>query len=272
MLKECLDSVREKSPLIHCITNYVTVNDVANSLLAIGASPVMADEKKEVSEIIAKSSALCLNIGTLNQRTIKSMLVAGKKAKKLKLKIVLDPVGAGASTLRTKSALTIIKKLKPDVIRGNISEIRTLSGKGRSGKGVDAEITDIVTEENLLESSNFAKNFAEKNNCIVAITGKIDLVSDGKRCFAIRNGCDAMGKVTGTGCILTGLTTAFVASNFNQIESVVASVCTMGVAGEKAKRLLTESEGNATLRDRIIDALFCMTGDELEKYAKYEEI
>ena len=264
MFKECLDSVKENSPLIHNITNYVTVNDVANAILAVGASPIMADEKKEAAEITSICNGLNINIGTLNRNTIRAMLAAGKKAQSLNHKILLDPVGAGASTL------ALISKIKFDVIRGNISEIKTLATGSGKTKGVDANIEDAVSESNLESAVAFAKNFAEKQNCIVAITGAIDLVSDVKKCFVIRNGKPQMGRITGTGCQLSGIMTAFICAGKNTLESSAAAVCAMGLAGEIAWQKMQEGDGNSTYRNRIIDALFNMTGTELEAGAKYE--
>ena len=148
---QILKNVRQKSPLVHCMTNYVTVNDVANMVLACGASPIMSDEKEDVKDITSICNGLCINIGTLNKRTIKSMFIAGKKANQLGHIVVLDPVGAGASKLRTKTALNLIKKVHFDVIRGNISEIKAIAGLTNSTQGVDANIADQVTDENLLE-------------------------------------------------------------------------------------------------------------------------
>lgn len=270
MFKEYLDSVREKSPLIHNITNYVTVNDVANAILAVGASPIMADEIKEAAEITSICSGLNINIGTLNRNTIKSMFAAGKKAQSLNHKILLDPVGAGASGLRTKTALSLINKIHFDVIRGNISEIKTLATGSGNTKGVDANIEDAVSEKNLEAAVSFAKNFAEKQNCVVAITGAIDLVSDGKKCYVIKNGNPQMGRITGTGCQLSGIMAAFISSGGNTLESAAASVCAMGLAGETAWNNMQPEDGNSTYRNRIIDALFNMTGTELEQGAKYE--
>lgn len=270
MFKECLDSVKENSPLIHNITNYVTVNDVANAILAVGASPIMADEKKEAAEITSICNGLNINIGTLNRNTIRAMFAAGKKAQSLNHKILLDPVGAGASTLRTKTALALISKIKFDVIRGNISEIKTLATGSGKTKGVDANIEDAVSESNLESAVAFAKNFAEKQNCVVAITGAIDLVSDGKKCFVIRNGKPQMGRITGTGCQLSGIMTAFICAGKNTLESSATAVCAMGLAGEIAWQKMQEGDGNSTYRNRIIDALFNMTGTELEAGAKYE--
>ena len=168
-----LHRVRETKPLIHNITNYVTVNDCANILLACGASPIMADDIDEVEEITALCGGLNINIGTLNHNSVQSMLAAGKKANELGRMIVLDPVGAGASKLRTETALRLIDEIKFDVIRGNISEIKTLASGAGAGhtKGVDADISDKVTEENLKEAVAFAEQFSRKTGAVIAVTG-----------------------------------------------------------------------------------------------------
>ena len=271
MLNLCLKQVREKAPLVHNITNYVTVNDVANIILASGASPIMADDEMEVEEITAICQALNINIGTLNHRTIQSMLLAGKKANELRHPIVLDPVGAGASTLRTKTALELIDQVDFTVIRGNISEIKTLALGSGTTQGVDANLVDVVTKDNLEASIEFIKQFAIKKQCIVAITGAIDLVSDGKKCYVIYNGNAQMSRITGTGCQLSGMLAGFLAANEgNFLEASVAAVCMMGLAGEKAWKNMKDGEGNATYRNRIIDAVYNMTEEELERGANYE--
>ncbi len=162
MLKEMLENVRKNCPLVHNITNYVTVNDCANILLACGGSPIMADDADEVEEITTLCGGLNINIGTLNQRTIPAMHKAGKKANELGHPVVLDPVGAGASTLRTRTAVELIENIKFSVIRGNISEIKTLALGGGTTRGVDADIADTVTKENLAQAVAFAKEFAKK--------------------------------------------------------------------------------------------------------------
>ncbi len=271
MLKDCLENVRKNSPLIHNITNYVTVNDVANVILACGASPIMSDEPDDVADITSICGGLNINIGTLNKRSIEAMFIAGKKANELGHTVLLDPVGAGASALRTSTALDLLKEIKFTVVRGNISEIKTLVlGEGKT-KGVDADITDKVTEENLEQSVKFVKQFAQSIDSIVAVTGAIDLVADGEKCYVIRNGRPEMGRITGTGCQLSGLTAAFVTANpENRLEAAAAAVCTMGLAGETGFNNLQQFEGNSTYRNRIIDAIYNLTGEELEKGAKYE--
>ena len=271
MLEKCLENVREKTPLIHNITNYVTVNDVANALLACGASPIMSDEPDDVLDITSICKGLNINIGTLNKRSIEAMFISGKKSKELGHIVLLDPVGAGASKLRTETAIKIMNEIKPDVIRGNISEIKTLALGSGTTKGVDADVADIVTEENLDSMVEFAREFSKKAGTVIAITGAIDLVADSKKCYIIRNGSAIMGRITGTGCMLSGLATAYAVANPDNItEAVAASVCLMGLAGEIGVSNMKESEGNSSLRNHIIDAIYNMDAEKLTKGAKYE--
>ena len=271
MFGKCLENVRKNVPLVHNITNYVTVNDVANVLLACGGSPIMSDEPEDVEDITSICGGLNINIGTLNKRTIEGMFIAGRKAEKLGHVILLDPVGAGASKLRTETAVKLMDEIHFTVIRGNISEIKTLALGSGTTKGVDADVADAVTEETLETAVRFVKDFAKKADTIVAITGAIDLVSEGEVCYVIRYGRPEMGRITGTGCQLSGMTTAFVVANpDNKTEAVAAAVCTMGLAGELGWSRMQEGDGNSTYRNRIIDAIFNMDGETLEKGAKYE--
>ncbi len=271
MLDEMLKNVREKCPLIHNITNYVTVNDCANALIACGGSPIMSDEEKDVEDITSICGGLNINIGTLNERTIKAMYVAGKKANNLEHPVVLDPVGAGASTLRTDTAVKLMNEIKFTVIRGNISEIKTLAGTSAKTQGVDANVADRVTEENLNDIINFAKTFAEKAGSVVAITGAIDIVCNRERAYIIRNGHPMMSQVTGTGCMLSAITAAYVTANpLQSLEATAAAVCVMGLAGEIAEKRLGEQDGNSSYRNYIIDAIYNMTPECLKKGAKYE--
>lgn len=271
MLGNCLTNVRNTVPLVHNITNYVTVNDVANILLACGGSPIMSDEPEDVEDITSICGGLNINIGTLNKRSIESMFLSGKRANELGHVVLLDPVGAGASALRTNTAVKLMEELKFDVIRGNISEIKTLALGSGTTKGVDADVADAVTEENLDGAVKFAKDFAKKAGCIAAITGAIDLVSDGGQCYVIRNGRPEMGRITGTGCQLSGLMTAFVTANpGNKLLAAAAAVCVMGLAGELGYERMQEGDGNSTYRNRIIDAVYNIDADILEKGARYE--
>ncbi len=271
MLGKMLENVRATRPLVHNITNYVTVNDCANILLACGGSPIMADDVAEVEEITSVCGGLNINIGTLNSRTIEAMLVAGKKANELGHPILLDPVGAGASKLRTETALRIVKETKLAVIRGNISEIKTLAAGSGTTKGVDADTADAVTEETLDGAVAFAKKTARALGTVIAITGAIDIVTDGEKAYCIRNGHPMMSSITGTGCQLSAMTAAYITANpEHPLEAAAAAVCAMGLAGEIAYRRLSAEDGNSTYRNYIIDAIFRLTPEQLEGGAKYE--
>ena len=236
MFRNLFANVRAKSPLVHNITNYVTVNDCANIVLACGASPIMADDAAEVEDITSLCAGLNLNIGTLNSRTIPSMLLAGHTANRLGRPVVLDPVGAGASHLRTETALRLLREVKFTVIRGNISEIRTLAAGSGTTKGVDADAADKVTDETLDKTVAFAKAFAARTGAVVAVTGAIDIVADPDK----------------------------------PLEAAAAAVCAMGLAGEAAHSRLSRLDGNATYRNYIIDAIYNMTPEQLEEGARYE--
>lgn len=271
MLGSCIENVRKQVPLVHNITNYVTVNDVANALLACGGSPIMSDEPEDVEDITSICGGLNINIGTLNQRSIEGMYRAGRKANELGHVVLLDPVGAGASKLRTDTAVGLIDTIRLTAIRGNISEIKTIALGSGTTKGVDADVADAVTEETLDRSVQFAKDLAAKTGTIIAITGAIDLVADAETCYVIRNGRPEMGKITGTGCQLSGIMTAFLVANpENRIEAAAAAVCAMGLAGEIGWSRMQEGDGNSTYRNRIIDAIYNMDGGTLDRGAKYE--
>ena len=271
MLGSCFENVRKSVPLVHNITNYVTVNDVANILLACGGSPIMSDEPLDVEDITSICGGLNINIGTLNQSSIKGMFLAGKKANELGHKVLLDPVGAGASALRTNTAVGLMDEIRFTAIRGNISEIKTLALGSGTTKGVDADVADAVTEDSLDGAVKFAKELAARTGAIIAITGAIDLVADADRCYVIRNGRPEMGRITGTGCQLSGMMTAFLAANPDTpLEAAAAAVCTMGLAGEIGWSRMQEGDGNSTYRNRIIDAIYNMDGAALDAGAKYE--
>lgn len=271
ILAQIYKNLQTKHPLIHNITNYVTVNDCANILLASGASPIMADDLSEVVEITSICDALVINIGTLTQRTIESMVVAGEKAKALGHHVILDPVGAGASTLRTDTAHMLLEKVKPTVIRGNISEVKTLYYGSGQTQGVDANEVDAVNVTNLEEAITMVQSMARKFNCVVAITGAIDLVSDGAHVYIIKNGHASMSRITGTGCMLTALIGAFVASNENPLDATAAAVCMMGIAGEKAHQIITEKKlGTSSLRTTLIDIISTFNLDDFDQVGKYD--
>jgi hydroxyethylthiazole kinase len=257
MFEKIMKNLHTVHPLVHCITNYVTVNDCANILLAAGASPIMADDIGEVEEITSICNALAINIGTLNQRTVASMVLAGKKANALLHPIVLDPVGAGASALRTNTAIKLMNEVAFSVIRGNSSEIRTISKGMGTTRGVDADLSDAVGEANLPEAVRFAKELSGRKQAVIAITGAIDIVADAQKAYVIRNGHPVMSRITGTGCMLTALIAGFCGANPDTIlEATAAAVSGMGLCGEIAEqKTAAVCGGTGTFRVQLIDAI-----------------
>ncbi len=273
VLGSALENVRSQVPLVHCITNYVTVNDCANALLACGGSPIMSDEPEDVADITSICGGLVLNIGTLNARSIEGMHVAGARAGELGHAIVLDPVGAGASALRTKTAADLIDTLPITVVRGNMSEVKTIAGTAAATRGVDVNPDDAVTEDNLAASAAFARELAAKLGCVVAITGAIDIVASADRAVAIRNGVPTMGKITGTGCMLTCVVAAYAVANPDDVfTATVAAIAGHGLAGEVAAARMTPADGNGSFRTYLLDAICNMSTDQLVAGAKIEEL
>jgi hydroxyethylthiazole kinase len=267
-----LQLVKAEQPLVHHITNYVTANDCANMVLAIGASPIMADDIEEVSDIVSLSAALVLNIGTLNARTIASMLKAGKKANALGIPVVLDPVGAGATPLRSATAEQLLRELKPAVIRGNLSEIKAVSGLGSATRGVDVSAQDIRAAGNPDHCRRIAEDLSSRFDCAVAITGAVDIVTgSGKTCF-IENGHSLLSAVTGTGCMCTSLIAVYCAVTGDCQAAAAAGILTMGLAGELAYEQLPDtSRSPGTFRVKLIDALSRLTGEDILKRGKVRE-
>lgn len=267
-----LDAVHGKAPLVHCITNYVTVNDCANALLAVGASPIMSDEPDDVEDITSICDGLDLNIGTLNHRSVEAMGRAAARAVELGHAIVLDPVGAGASGLRTDTARTLLERFHPALVRGNMSEIKALAGASVKTRGVDVATADAVSDENLEASAALVRKLSQKWGSVVLVTGAIDIASDGDRTVAIRNGVALMGRITGAGCMLSALLPAFLAAGDDALLSGVAATCLMGTAGETARARLSGQDGTGSFRTYLIDALSTIDGASLAKTCRIEEL
>lgn len=266
--KECallLGALREAAPLVHQITNYVTVNDCANAALAIGASPIMADDLQEAAEIAGISRALVLNIGTLNSRTVASMLSAGKSANLSHVPVVLDPVGAGASKFRNDTVNTLLREVKFAVIRGNLSELSFLAGLGAQTKGVDTGEADAGNDPVAV-----AREVSRKFGCVSAITGAVDVISDGTRVVQIRNGHPMLSRVTGTGCMTSALVGAYCGAGSDYFTAAAAGVASMGLAGELAYEAAGES-GTGSFHAAIIDALSRMSPELLMERGKMNE-
>lgn len=266
--QNALNAVRRRKPLVQCITNFVAVNDCANILLASGGSPTMAAHPREVEEAVRNARALVCNLGAIDR--VESMILAGREANRLGKPVILDPVGAGGTRLRRDAVKRLLEAVHFSVIRGNASEIRYLAGQQASGSGVDAGQPDEITEENLPAAAVMAAELAQRLGTVIALSGRLDLVSDGKRTCVLRNGCATMARVTGSGCMLSALMGAFCGANEDAFCAACAAMAVMGVCGEAAEeKRLRCGTGNATFRNDLIDAVFNLTEEQLEKGASY---
>lgn len=264
--------VREKRPVIHCITNYVTAGDVANIILACGGSPIMADQPEEVSEITALSDCLLLNIGTPKETTKSAMIKAGLEANRRNLPVIFDPVGIGASRYRTEAALSLLKEVKITVIRGNASELRVLlkeltgqyagngSGPVSPSRGVDASFTDEIREDTLESLKETARALSAATGAVTVMTGATDIVSTGKEDWLIRNGCSQMSRITGSGCMLDGIIAAYTAaigpspSQNDILKAAALATAAAGLCGERAaKQAVQISGGTGNFRCCFLD-------------------
>ena len=265
-----LSLVRERAPLVQCITNFVTVNDCANIILAAGGSPSMADDVREAAEAVRGSAALVCNLGAI--AAVDAMVSAGKTANELGKPVVLDPVAAGNTALRRQESGRLLAGVKFAAIRGNASEIRALARGELTGSGVDVSGEDAVTDATLPRTVETARLLAKQTGAVVAVSGPIDVVTDGGQTVLLRNGCATMARITGSGCMLSALLGAFCGGAPDQIfETTCVAVAAMGVAGELAEaRRLRNGTGNATFRTDLIDAIFNMTAEQLNGGAHCE--
>ncbi len=256
--------VRAAAPVVHCITNYVTAPWCADMVLAAGGAPIMADEPDEMAEITALAGGLVLNIGTLNKGHLVSMRLAAETAVSLGRPVILDPVGAGASRLRTESALEIIRGFRPAAVRGNISEIMALSGRAGKSRGVDADPAALVCGGRLGESAALASSLAEKWSSVVVISGPYDIISDGSRVCAVGGGDPMMTRFTGCGCMESALLGAYLAAEPDAWKAAVAAMAMMSLCGASAARAVRGAgEGTASMRIRLLDAVSLFAGEEL---------
>ena len=251
-----LKLIREQSPLVHNITNFVVMNNTANALLAIGASPVMAHSVDEVEDMVKIASSLVINIGTLSKKWVKAMLLAGKAAQKKGIPIILDPVGAGATPYRNEVCAEIMKQCNPTVIRGNASEILSLTLKSTKTKGVDS----LEKAENVI---GFAQDLAVDYGAIIAISGPIDYITNGETVFGVKNGSPLMTKVTGLGCTATAIIGAFAAVNPDSFKATIHAMFAMGIAGEIAAET---AKGPGSMQLTFLDTLYNLTDDQIRSY------
>lgn len=264
-LHETLEKVRKVNPLVHNITNVVVTNFTANGLLALGASPVMAYAAEEVADMAKIASALVLNIGTLNPQTVDSMIIAGKAANESNVPVILDPVGAGATRYRTETAQRIMNEVNVSVIRGNSAEVANVLGEKWEIKGVDAGASangDIIS---------LAVKAAQTLNCVVIITGKEDVVTDGETTYLVSNGHPIMTKVTGMGCLLTSVIGAFAGVESDLLQASVAALTSYGVAAEKAAAQTAE-QGPGSFQIEFLNQLSKVSTEDINLHASFKKV
>lgn len=264
-----LEEVRTKKPLVHSITNYITATDCANVILAVGGSPTMADYVKEVEEIASISSAVVLNMGVISEKMVEAMILAGKSANKNNVPVIFDPVGAGVANFRNKSAEKILSEVKVDIIRGNISEIKFICGLRSETKGVDASERDMNMGND--KKVIVAQELAKKLNCVVAITGVHDIISDGKRNVILSNGHKMLANVTGTGCMSSALCGAFAGASDDYFIAAICAVLTMSISGEIAYEK-SKGIGMGTFHISLIDAISMMNENVIKEKARVTTI
>ena len=258
-----LQKVRQVNPLVHNITNVVVTNFTANGLLALGASPVMAYAPEEVADMASIAGALVLNIGTLNEKEIEAMVLAGKAANQHKVPVIFDPVGAGATVYRTETARKIIKEVKVSVLRGNAGEVANVVGENWAIKGVDAG-------ENKGDVVALAQTAAKQLGIVVVVTGKEDVITDGQETYVVHNGDALLTKVTGSGCLLSSVIGAFAAVEQDLLLAATAALVYYGVAAEIATSLRGQ-EGPGSFQMEFLNQLAKVAAEEIIKYGSVKK-
>ncbi len=253
-MNNSLKTIRESKPLVHHITNWVTIYDCANMTRALGALPVMAHAPEECADMTGIASALVLNIGTLTTELIDAMVISAKAANEKGIPVVLDAVGVGATKFRDDMAAKILDSVRVDIIKGNYSEIAKLAGENAQTNGVEATSIDA-------DPTELARNFASSMSCTVVMTGVEDIVSDGENSFIIKNGHEYMGSLVGTGCMAASVIASFAAVNSDHCEAAKDALCYYGIAGELAAE---KSNGPGSFRENFYDDVFNLT-DEISK-------
>lgn len=260
-MKTPLKTIRETKPLIHHITNWVTIYDCANITRVFGALPVMAHAPEECADMTGISSALVLNIGTLTTDLIEAMLLSAAAANEKGIPVVLDAVGVGATKFRDDMAAKLLDSIHIDIIKGNYSEIAKLAGEAAETKGVEATSINANPEK-------VAKEFAKTRFSVVVMTGKEDIISDGKKIFIVKNGHERMGSIVGTGCMAASVIGSFASVNPDYCEAAKDALVYFGVAGELAAE---KSKGPGSFKVNLYDEVFDLTDEKAESMAKVEE-
>lgn len=255
------------NPLIHCITNPISINDCANAVLAVGCKPIMAEHPKEVSEITKIAKALAVNLGSITDARMESMMISGKVALQNQTPTIIDIVGVACSTLRLDFAKKYIVNNKPNVIKGNMSEIKSLSGECTNAVGIDVGINDAITEENIHQNISILKNLSQSTGSIIVATGETDIIASENKVILVKNGSKMLSEITGTGCMLNVLIGSFISTKKLLTGTVLATIM-LGIAGE----LAYTSAGTGSFKVRLMDALYTMTDEELIERIKIKEV
>lgn len=260
-----ITEIKTARPIVHQLTNYVTMNDCANVILAIGGSPIMANAVEEIEEVTKASKALVLNMGTPGSDSLRAMLLAGTKAKEAGIPVIFDPVGAGATGFRKEICRRVVSEIRPEIIKGNHSEILYISGMKSRFCGIDSSLKQEC-------SSGLVRQLAGELKCIVVATGRTDVISDGQSSYTIDNGHEMLSRITGAGCMTGSLTGAFCSVSEDRLAAALGGVLTMGVAGSLAHRCLQQGEGIGTFKLRLFDSIYNLDHETLLREGKVNEV
>lgn len=262
MFGEILNKIRQRRPLIHHITNIVTTNDCANVTLAIGGLPVMVNAVEEVEDMVSSAQALVLNIGTLTTDQVDVMIKAGKKANSLGIPVILDPVGAGATEMRTKAARRILNEVQISVVKGNNAEVSVLAKSGGKIRGVESEEKQYNVQA--------YKELSHKYECVVGISGEKDIVVKENEVNFVYNGHPLMSKITGTGCMLSSVIACFCAVEQNYFTATIGAMVSFGISGELAAKNRF-SLGPASFKTNFFDEIYNLSKDKVDNGKKIVE-
>lgn len=260
------EEVYHQKPLIHCLTNAISINDCANVVLGLGGKPIMAEHPREVGEITSLANALAVNLGNLTDSRIEAMYISAKMAHECHIPWVIDLVGVGCSSLRRNLANDLITQYKPSVIKGNMSEIRAISCQPSHAIGIDVGGLDQVTSANLDEHIQVLKNLSKQTQATIVSTGSIDLISHLEESYVITNGSPMLARLTGTGCMINVMIATFLSTGM-KLEACLLAVLMMGIAGELAQN----EKGNGSFRVRLLDEIYSMTAEHFKSYMKLSE-
>ena len=263
-LLEIRHRVMEESPLIHCITNHISINDCANVVLSVGAKPIMAEHPAEVCQITAASKALAVNLGNINDTRMESILLSGKTALEKCIPSIIDIVGVACSNLRLNFANKFILECQPSVIKGNISELKALCGVESGAKGIDVGEKDAVTNDTLDDYIPMLKSLSSKTGSVVVATGVVDIITNGTDTYLIKNGCEMLSMITGTGCMLNVLAAAFISTK-DILGGAVLATALMGICGELSQNV----KGTATFRTTLLDSIFTLSDNTFKEKIRY---